>query len=72
MRKSRTLLLLQMRLDASHRATDRETHPTHWPAADHRNFPRVRSGCAGVGLSAPRNIPWLSADTRRMRMEDRL
>lgn len=57
-------------LDASHRAKENRTHPTHWPAADGQDFPRVRSGGAGVARSIPRAIPGLTTDARRMRAGD--
>jgi hypothetical protein len=49
---------------------DITAHPTHWPAADKQDFPRMRSGCASARLPVIRVIPWLVADTRRMRGED--
>jgi hypothetical protein len=57
-------------LDASHRAKENRTHPTHWPAANHLNFSCVRSGCACGVPSVPRANPGLTRDARRMREED--
>lgn len=71
MRKSRTLLLPKVRLNASHRATDRETHPTHWPAADRQDFQRMQSGCDHAEPPELCAVPSLVADARRMRAEDR-
>ena len=69
MRKPRQFWRFADGLDAAHQ--DREvTHPTHWPAAEHRGFSRVRSGCACVARSVPRLIPGLAENARRMRGED--
>jgi hypothetical protein len=55
--------------DASHRAKRKETHLTHWLAADFLGLPRVRSGCASLAHRVFRAIPRLIADTRRVRAE---
>ena len=57
-------------LDASHRAKENRTHPTHWPAANHLDFSRVRPGCACGACSMSRANPGLTKDARRMRGED--
>jgi hypothetical protein len=59
-------------VDASHRAKDKRTHRTHWPAADHLDFLRVQYGCACVKPPVLSVIPCLGADARRMRTEDEL
>jgi len=59
-------------VDASHRAKENRTHRTHWPAADHLDFLRVRSGCGFVKPPMFPIIPGLGADARWMRTEDGL
>lgn len=55
--------------DASHRTKGGETHPTHWPAADSKDFPRVQFECARGARSVLRAIPGLAEDARRIREE---
>lgn len=72
MREFRSLLTLPMGLDASHRVKDRGTHLTHDRERPGLVRSRVRSGCASARPPVIRANPWLAADARRMRGEDRL
>ncbi len=56
-------------LDASHRARGKGTHPTHWPAADSHDFPRMRFGCGATIPFLSGAVPRLVKDARRMRVE---
>jgi hypothetical protein len=53
--------------DASHQAKRKETHLTHWPAADFLGVSRIRSGCAMRAHCRCRAIPGQTANARRMR-----
>ena len=57
-------------LDASHQAMEKDTHPTHWPAANRLYFSRVRSGCARGALVVSRTNPGPTKNARRMRGEN--
>ena len=57
-------------LDASHQAMEKDTHPTHWPAADFQCSPRMRSGCAVMAHCMCRAVRSLPANTRRVRVGD--
>lgn len=52
------------RPETSSRATERRTHPTHWPAAFNGRFSRVRSACTSGGSVRQPGAPGLfkSAD----------
>ncbi len=57
--------------DAAHRATERRTHLTHWPAAVSCRFSRVRSGCARIYSMENAGFPLFLANTDRVRREGR-
>ena len=58
--------------DANASRQGKETHPTHWPAAELCGFSRVRSGCARCAPADPRANPGVAKNARRVRGEDEL
>ncbi len=53
-------------VDASHRARERRTHLTHWPAAECRGVSWVRSACGAAPLFLCHAIPEFRASAIRV------
>lgn len=55
--------------DASHRARNKDTHRTHWPAAEYPSAARVRSDCTFGIVSTTAGFPTISKGADRKLVE---